>query len=128
MTAASISFYASAVIGLLAALLAVLARRPERSLAGCAIAMAALLVPLIQLGAATVAAVMLLAVTVIVIVLGVLMRLDDAGARVADRRRPIGYWLPAGLGLLGFVWVVLATGVVVAILSLGTGRGRGGEP
>ncbi|HLT36784.1 MAG TPA: hypothetical protein VK034_10870 [Enhygromyxa sp.] len=109
MTAASISFYASAVIALLAALAAVTTRRSERSLAGGAIALAALLVPLIQLGATTVAAAVLLAATVLVVVLGVLMRIDKGAVAVAGRR-PIAYRALAGLGLLGFCWVVLATG------------------
>jgi hypothetical protein len=109
MSAASLSFYASAVIALLAALAGVLARRTERSLAGFAVAFAALLVPLIQLGATAVAAVMLLAAAAIVVLLGALTQLRGAAAKPITRL-PIAYWLPAGLGLLGFVWVVLATG------------------
>jgi hypothetical protein len=109
MSAASISFFASALIALLAGLFAVLARRAERALAGFAIAFAALLVPLIQLGATTVAAVMLLARGVVVVLLGALVQLrGDQAGRAA--KKPIAYWVPAGLGLLGFVWVVLATG------------------
>lgn len=111
MSAASISFFASALIALLAGLFAVLARRAERALAGFAVALAALLVPLIQLGATTVAAVMLLAMGAVVVLLGALVQLrgtERAEGRVA--KKPIAYWVPAGLGLLGFVWVVLATG------------------
>lgn len=109
MSAASFSFYASAVIAVLAACVATLARRRERALAGFAVASAALLVPLIQLGATAVAAVMLLAAAASVVLLGALVRLrGEAGP--TKKRLPIAYWLPAGLGLLGFVWVVLATG------------------
>lgn len=107
MTAASISFYASALLALLGALALVLARRSERALAGGATVFAALLVPLIQLGATTVAAVMLLFVTILVLTLGALAR-GEAG--VPARRLPSAYWLPACLGLLGFAWVLLATG------------------
>jgi NADH:ubiquinone oxidoreductase subunit 6 (subunit J) len=106
---ASIGFYASAVLALLAALTVVLARRREHALAGFAIAFAALLVPLIQLGAATVAAVVLLAATMIVVLLGALSRVR-MGVGAQPGRPPLIYWLPAGLGLLGFAWVLLATG------------------
>lgn len=109
MSAATISFYASAVIAVVAAGVAVLARRRERSLAGFAVALASLLVPLIQLGASTVAAVLLLGAAATVVLLGALVRLGGREA-VPTRRLPVAYWLPAGLGLLGFVWVVLATG------------------
>ncbi|MFO7568038.1 MAG: hypothetical protein R6X02_35680 [Enhygromyxa sp.] len=109
MTAASISFYASALVALLGALAAVLARRSERALAGGAIALAALLVPLIQLGATAVAAVLLLSTATLMILLGLLIRVD-AGAAEPEPRLPIAYWLPAGLGVLGFAWVLLATG------------------
>jgi NADH:ubiquinone oxidoreductase subunit 6 (subunit J) len=109
MSAASISFFASAVIALLAALAAVIARRRERALAGAAICFAALLVPLVQLGASAVAAVILLTAALLVLVLGMLARLD-AHEVGRDPRGAIAYWLPAGLGLLGFVWVLLATG------------------
>jgi hypothetical protein len=110
VSAASISFFASAVIALLAALAAVIARRRERGLAGAAICFAALLVPLVQLGAPAVAAVILLGAALLVLVLGMLARLDAREVGRAPRRAVIAYWLPAGLGLLGFVWVLLATG------------------
>jgi NADH:ubiquinone oxidoreductase subunit 6 (subunit J) len=106
---ASFGFYVSAVIALLAALVVVRARRRERALAGFAVAFAALLVPLIQLGAATVAAVVLLATTMIVVLLAMLPRMAP-GAAMEPGRPPKIYWLPAALGLLGFAWVVLATG------------------
>lgn len=109
MTGASISFYASAGLAVIAALVAVLARRSERSLAGFAVAFASLLVPLIQLGASTIAAVMLLITAAAVVLLGALVRVRGR-ADPAPGRLPLAYWLPAGLGLLGFVWVLLATG------------------
>jgi NADH:ubiquinone oxidoreductase subunit 6 (subunit J) len=112
MSAATISFYVSAAIALLAALVTVLARGRERALAGFAIAFAAMLVPLVQLGATTVAGVMLLATAVIVTLLGGLtsVRGEAPRARSVARRLPIAYWGPAALGLLGFGWVLLATG------------------
>lgn len=113
MSAASFCFFVSAVLAVLAALGAVLARRSEQALAGFAVAFAAVLVPLVQLGATAVALLMLLATAAIVVLLGALVRLrggpqGDKGE--AKRPLAIAYWLPAGLGLLGFVWVVLATG------------------
>lgn len=107
MTAASFGFYASAVIALLAGLTAVVVRRSDRAIAGFAIAFAALLVPLIQLEAAAVAAVMLLAATGTIVLLGIVGRTSSTGA---NGRVAIAYWVPAGLGLAGFAWVLLATG------------------
>jgi NADH:ubiquinone oxidoreductase subunit 6 (subunit J) len=106
---ASFGFYVSAVIALIAALVVVRARRHERALGGLAVTFAALLVPLIQLGAATVAAAVLLSTTMIVVLLAMLPRMR-AGGEVQPERAPRIYWLPAALGLLGFAWVVLATG------------------
>jgi NADH:ubiquinone oxidoreductase subunit 6 (subunit J) len=109
MSAASISFYASAGVALVAALAAVLVRRSDRSLACFAITFAALVVPLIELRASMVAGAMLLAATGSVALLGLVARLGPEGS-AAPQRMPLAYWLPAGLGLLGLVWVVLATG------------------
>lgn len=111
-------FHASAGVAVLAAIVAVCARHPQRSLAGFAVALAALIVPLIQLHAAFVAVFVLLAMAVTVILLGGLATLAQ---RPADATRspdpappPRGslwvYWILIGLGLLGFSWVVLATG------------------
>lgn len=104
-----ISFYISAGVAVLAALIAMLTSRSDRALAGFAVSFAALVVPLIQLRAATVAGVVLLAAAVIVILLGAVTRVGPR-ATGPGRRLPIAFWLPAGLALLGFVWVVLATG------------------
>ncbi len=123
MTAATLSFYASAAIALLAALAAVLVRRSDRALGGFAIAMAALLVPLIQLEATAVAGVTLLATTAIVVLLGVVARSE---VQATAERMPSAYWVPAGLGLLGFVWVVLATGSR-QVVNLGEPSRRGSE-
>lgn len=130
MSLAELSFYASAAVALLAALGAVVARSPRRSLAGFAVALAALIVPLIQLRAAAVAGVVLLSSVVIVALLGGLAGL--AGPRAASRgsRPPLGFWILGGLGLAGFCWVLLATGSrqVVELapdLSHGAGFGEG---
>jgi hypothetical protein len=103
----AVAFHASAAIALIAGLAAVLVRRGDRALGGFAVAFAALLVPLIQLQAAAVAGVMLLAAASTVVLLGVVTRTNASGS---GQRLPLAYWLPAGIGLLGFVWVVLATG------------------
>lgn len=129
MSAVSISFYASAAIAVLAALAAVLVRRSDRALAGFAVAFAAMVVPLIQLQAATVASVVLLAAAVTVVLLGVVVRIGPP-ATSSGRRLPAAFWLPAGLGLLGFIWVVLATGsrqVVDLGPHLNSGPNAGGE-
>lgn len=108
MSAPTIIFFASAAVAMIAALVAVSSRDAMRSLAGFAVAVAAVIVPLVQLRAPLVAGVLLLATAVSVLLLGALARLraptTDAGAR-----SPV-YAVLAGAGLLGFVWVLLATG------------------
>ena len=108
MTAASVGFYLAAGVALLGGLATVLARRSDHALAGFAVAAAALVVPLVQLHATAVAAVLLLATAGAVVLLGALVRLGGAGP--TPGRAPLAYWIPASLGLLGFVWVVFATG------------------
>lgn len=124
MSASTFSFFASAVIASSAALVAMVARRPRVSLAGFAIALAALIVPLVQLRAPTVAAVLLLACVVVVGLLAGLTGLRDTtaeadtselttaagGERSRLRQLSLAFWVPAVLGLAGFVWVLLATG------------------
>ncbi len=102
---AAFGFYASAAVAVLAGLAAVLVRRSDRALAGFAVAMAALLVPLVQLQATAVAAALLLAAGVGVVLLAAL-----AGPRLPQGRAPLSYTILAGLGVAGFAWVLLATG------------------
>jgi NADH:ubiquinone oxidoreductase subunit 6 (subunit J) len=112
MDASTISFYVAATIAVASAIVGMLARKPDRALACFALVGAALVVPLVQLGAGMVAAIELLTV-----LLGLALLLG----LVADRRvpsqpvpaktpKPIAAWLLAGVALLGFVWVLLATG------------------
>jgi NADH:ubiquinone oxidoreductase subunit 6 (subunit J) len=108
MSAASFGFVVAAALALIGGLTAVLARRSDHALAGFAVAAAALLVPLVQLQASAVAALTLLASAVAVVLLGTIVRIGGPGP--GQGRAPIAYWIPAGLGLLGFAWVVLATG------------------
>jgi NADH:ubiquinone oxidoreductase subunit 6 (subunit J) len=108
MSAPTIIFFASAVIAMLAALVAVSSRDAMRSLAGFAVAVAAVIVPLVQLRAPLVAGVLLVVTAVIVLLLGALARLQASTQHVLARSRV--YALLAGAGLLGFVWVLLATG------------------
>jgi hypothetical protein len=103
-----ISFFASAVIATIAALVAVSARDSMRSLAGFAVAVAAVIVPLVQLRAPLVAGVLLLATTVSVLLLGALARMRTPTSDMPGRSRT--YAVLAGTGLLGFAWVLLATG------------------
>ncbi|WP_146155662.1 hypothetical protein [Enhygromyxa salina] len=117
MSVPTISFFASAAVALVAAVVAVSARQSRRSLGAFAIALVALIVPLVQLRAPTVAALVLLASAVIVALLGALVQLgagagsgSGPGVERASAWASPGFWLPAGLGLLGFVWVLLATG------------------
>ena len=117
MSASLFSFFASAVIASIAALFAMVVRQPRASLAGFAIALAAVIVPLVQLRAPTVAALVLLACALIVGLLTGLtgLRGQAAAAPVNAPKGRFGslslaFWVPAGLGLAGFVWVLLATG------------------
>jgi hypothetical protein len=108
MSAPTIIFFASAVLSMLAALVAVSSRDSMRSLAGFAVAVAAVIVPLVQLRAPLVAGVLLVVTAVSVLLLGALARLHASTHHVAARSRV--YALLAGAGLLGFAWVLLATG------------------
>jgi hypothetical protein len=109
MSALTISFFASAVITSIAALVAVGAPQPRHSLAGFAVALTALVIPLIQLRAPAVAALLLLDGAVALALLGALVGLVPA-ATVPRRTSSPAFWILAGAGLLGFVWVLLATG------------------
>lgn len=109
MSAASISFFASAAIASIAALVAVGAPQARHALAGFAVALTALVVPLIQLAAPAVAAVLLLAGGVVLALLGALVGLAPT-ASVPRRATSPAYWILTAAGLLGFVWVLLATG------------------
>jgi NADH:ubiquinone oxidoreductase subunit 6 (subunit J) len=101
-------FFASAAVAVVAALVAVASRDSMRSLAAFAVALAALIGPLVQLRAPLVAGVLLVATAVSVLLLGALagMRGPSSGG---GARSPL-YAVLAGAGLLGFVWVLLATG------------------
>jgi NADH:ubiquinone oxidoreductase subunit 6 (subunit J) len=103
-----ISFFASASVAVVAALIAVSARDSMRSLAGFAVALAAVIVPLVQLRAPLVAGVLLVAMVVSVLLLGALARLRQPTSGEVGRSRV--YAVLAGAGLLGFVWVLFATG------------------
>lgn len=107
-TSMAIIFFASAAVAMIAALVAVSSRDSMRSLAGFAVAVAAVIVPLVQLRAPLVAGVLLLATAVSVLLLGALARLRTPTSRAAARS-PV-YAVLAGSGLLGFAWVLLATG------------------
>ena len=104
----AIGFHAASAVAVAGALVAVFSRKPERSLAGFALALAALIVPLVQLEATLVAAAVLLAAGVCVALLGGLSRLAPASGAKAPRA--LSFWIPAGLGLAAFVWVLLASG------------------
>jgi NADH:ubiquinone oxidoreductase subunit 6 (subunit J) len=108
MSAPTIIFFASAAVATIAALVAVSSRDAMRSLAGFAVAVAAVIVPLVQLRAPLVGGVMLVAMAVSVLLLGALARMRTRTAD-AGGRSPV-YAVLAGAGLLGFVWVLLATG------------------
>lgn len=111
MIGASISFFVSAGLSVLAALAAIVVRQPTQALAGFALALAGLILPLLQLEAPTVAALVLLAVVVVVVLLAGLVRAQERRAESEPRRaRSLAFLIPAILGLLGFVWVLLATG------------------
>jgi NADH:ubiquinone oxidoreductase subunit 6 (subunit J) len=101
-------FFASAAVAVIAALVAVASRDSMRSLAAFAVALAALIGPLVQLRAPLVAGVLLVATAVSVLLLAALARMRGPGSGVGARS-PL-YAVLAGAGLLGFVWVLLATG------------------
>jgi NADH:ubiquinone oxidoreductase subunit 6 (subunit J) len=101
-------FFVSAAVATMAALVAVSARDSMRALAGFAVALAAVIVPLVQLRAPLVAGVLLIAMAVTVLLLGALARLRGPTSEVGRRSRV--YAVLAGAGLLGFWWVLFATG------------------
>jgi NADH:ubiquinone oxidoreductase subunit 6 (subunit J) len=125
MTGASFSFVVSAVVALAAATAAMVFRDPPRSVAGFAVAFAATSVPCIQLGATAVAGALLAcAAVIVVLLLGVRASAGPSEAR--PPRLPLGFWLPALVGVAGFVWVLLATGsrqFVDEMPSAGPGTG-----
>jgi hypothetical protein len=109
MAAPTIIFFASAAVATIAALLAVTVKDTMRSLAGFAVALAAMIVPLVQLRAPLVAGAVLVSTVVSVLLLGGLARLrGPAGADIGGRSRV--YAVLSGIGVLGFVWVLFATG------------------
>lgn len=111
MDASTISFYVAAVVAVGAAIVGMLTRRPERALACFALVEAALVVPLVQLGAGMVAAIELLTVIVVMAMLfGLIADRSTPTQPVRPHPKPIAAWLLAGVALLGFVWVLLATG------------------
>jgi hypothetical protein len=101
-------FFVSAAVATLAALIAISTRDTMRSLASFAVALAAVIVPLIQLRAPLVAGAVLVAMAVTVLLLGALARLRGPSSD-GNERSPV-YGVLAGAGLLGFVWVLFATG------------------
>lgn len=107
MSAPTFIFFASAAVATIAAVWAVSARDGMRSLAGLAVALAALIVPLVQLRAPLVAAVLLSSTVVSVLLLGGLARVRQH-AEAGERSRV--YVVLATLAVLGFAWVLLATG------------------
>lgn len=108
---ASLTFFVAAGVALVAAVVGVSARRPQTSVAGFGLCLAALVVPVLLLQAPVVAALMLLAAALVIgLSAGIGARtqaLLDEGGR--SRGLPWGFWIPAGLGLAGFVWVLVAT-------------------
>lgn len=104
----TIGFYLASAVALGAAGYAVVARQPARSLAGFALALTAVVVPLVQLRATIVAALTLLAAGVCLGLLGGVDRL--APPREPGPSRALRFWLPAGLGIAAMVWTLLATG------------------
>ncbi len=129
MLASTISFYLAAAVALGSALVGMLSRRPERALAWFGLVGAALVVPLVQLGAGMVAAIELLTGLVgLAMLLGLAqVRPASASARPKTRPKPIAAWLLAGLAVLGLTWVLLATGsrqVVEAGAKLKPGFGE----
>jgi NADH:ubiquinone oxidoreductase subunit 6 (subunit J) len=114
MDASTISFYLASTIALASAIVGMLTRRPERALACFALVGAALVVPLVQLGAGLVAAIELFTVMVgLALVLGLVAQGRGRGEAKKPARpspKPIAAWVLAGGALLGFAWVLLATG------------------
>jgi NADH:ubiquinone oxidoreductase subunit 6 (subunit J) len=113
MDASTISFYLASTIALASAIVGMLTRRPERALACFALVGAALVVPLVQLGAGLVAAIELFTVMVgLALVLGLVAQGRGRGEAKPARPspKPIAAWVLAGGALLGFAWVLLATG------------------
>ena len=109
----AIGFHISAVVAMAAALFAVSTRTPQRALAGFCVALAAVVVPLVQLDAPLVAGLTLLCAGIIAALLaGVLgLRASPQGpAPSAPPWRNVEFWVPAGAGLAGFIWVLLASG------------------
>ncbi len=110
MSAASISFFVAATLAVIAALAGVLARRPARSLGCFAVVPVALALPLLQLGAETVAAILVLGGMLSLALLAGWVAMSRSQPSAPARPRPIAAWVLAGAGLLAFVWVLLATG------------------
>jgi NADH:ubiquinone oxidoreductase subunit 6 (subunit J) len=111
MDASTISFWVAALVAVGSALVGMLTRRPERALACFALVGAALVVPLLLLGAGMVAAIELLAVVLgLALLLGLVAGRRDSAQPASRSPKPIAAWLLAGAALLGFVWVLLATG------------------
>lgn len=113
MDASTISFYLASAIALTSAIVGMLTRRPERALACFALVAAALVVPLVQLGAGMVAAIELLTGLVgLALLLGLVVQARGRGEAESGRStpKPIAAWVLGGAALLGFVWVLLATG------------------
>lgn len=104
----SVVFHVCAAVAVVGAGAAVFARRPAVSLAGFAIALAGLIVPLLELQAPIVAGLIFVAAIAVVGLLAGVARVT--GETPVARRRPWAFWIPAGVGLAGFVWVFLATG------------------
>ena len=114
MDLSSISFYVAATIAVAAAIVGMLTRRPERALACFGLVGAALVIPLVSLGAGLVAAIQLFAALVgLALVLGLVVarrRPEPKPSLAAPRAKPIVAWFVGGVALLGFAWVLLATG------------------
>lgn len=105
------SFVMAALVAVGAAIVGMLTRRPERALACFGLVGAALVVPLVQLGAGMVAAIELLAVVLgLVLLFGLVANRRVAQQPARSTPKPIAAWIVAGAALLGFVWVLLATG------------------
>lgn len=120
MSAASVAFFASALLCLGGAGYAVTARRLDRALAAFAVSILAAAVPLVQLGAGSVAALVVLAGAGVLGLLAGVDHLARATARSTEtentteaappRARPWSYWILAGSGVAALIWVLLATG------------------
>lgn len=126
MSAASVAFFASALLCLGGAGYAVTAHRLDRALAAFAVSILAAAVPLVQLGAGSVAALVVLAGAGVLGLLAGVDHLARATARTQSsevdtehtpsrarpwtRARPWSYWVLAGSGVAALIWVLLATG------------------